>query len=404
MVIERKDPKYPRQGPSCLLVLFVIFGIVVAGFVMQNRDEVLEIIIPTPTAEPTRSATEFALLASLSLDDDDVPAAIDYLENALRLDSTKVQFFTDLINLYVETAQPELALEKAEDAIVLAPDNEDVWTAYAAAHIANADRLSNMGDISGAHLEYAQAVEKAQRATAINPQNATALAYIAGGLISQGIPELYEQAQFRAEEAVLLEQDNAIAHYYLATVYTNQGYRDLARAEWQLGIQADDRNPNLYMGLAYNFFADGRVPDAILRFQEAIEIDEDNAEAYDGLAYMYLQLGQHVKAQENALIAIQLDPNMARAHGRLGEAYFLQNNYELAIEALINATALYGKATDLNSRFFYYLGSSYLALGTENCDKAVPLFREVADIFSFFQEPAQEGLVTCRRVELEQGE
>jgi tetratricopeptide (TPR) repeat protein len=402
MVIERKDPKYPRRGPSCLLVLFVLFGIGVAGFVIQNADEVREVIIPTVTPEPTRSATEYALLAKLSLDDNERDAAIGYYEDALALDATKVQFYIDLINLYVETGQPELALQKADDAIVLAPDNEDVWTVYAAAHLANGDRMSNMGDNSGANLEYAQAVEKAERAVDINPQNATALAYMAGGFVSQGIPELYELAQVRAEEAVFFDSANAIAHYYLATVYTNLGYRDLARTEWQLGIQADETNPDLYMGLAYNFFADGRIPDAILRFKEAIELDPNNADAYDGLAYMYLQLGQHVQAEENALIAIELDPALARAYGRLGEAYYLQNKYENAIQALTQATELYGEPTDLNARFFYYLGSSYLRLGPENCNTAVPLFREVADIFGFFQELAQEGLVECRRIELEQ--
>ncbi|MEJ2752729.1 MAG: hypothetical protein P8169_08670, partial [Chloroflexota bacterium] len=63
MVIERKPPRHPRRGPSCLLVLFVLFGIAVSFYVIQNRDEVREIILPTATPEPTRSATEFAVLA-----------------------------------------------------------------------------------------------------------------------------------------------------------------------------------------------------------------------------------------------------------------------------------------------------------------------------------------------------
>ena len=403
MIINDRPPQYPRKGPSCLFVLFVIFGVAVGFFMIQNREEVLEIITSTATPEPTRSATEYALLASLSLDDDELEEALGYYEEAIRLDATKPQLYIDLINLYVETGQPQDALRWAEDGVLLAPDDEEMWTAYAAAHLANGDRLYGSGDGNGANLEYAAAVGKAEKAIDLNPQNATAMAYLAGGMVFQGIPELYPQAQAIAEEASFLEPDNALTHLYLAEVYTNQGNYDGARQQWQLGIQADERNPDLYIGLALNFYADGRLPDAILRYKEAIELDPDNAIAYDGLAFMYFTLGQHNLAVENALIAIEKDPTMARAYGRLGEAYYLQNNYENAVDALTEATRLYGEPNSANARFFYYLGSSYLFLGTENCPQTTAILREVADFPSFFQDSAQEALTECRRVELEQG-
>ncbi|KAA3665431.1 MAG: tetratricopeptide repeat protein [Chloroflexi bacterium] len=403
MVIERKDPKYPRQGPSCLLIIFVFFGILVGGFVIQNADEVRDVIIPTATPEPTRSATEYALLANLSIDDGELVEALDYYEQAVALDGTKPQFYIDLINLYIQNGQPEEALSKAADVSVLDPDNEEVWTSYAAAHLANGDRLVDMGDVNGADLEYAQAADMGLKAVNINPQNATALAYIAGGIISQGIPERFNEALKYAQDATSYEPDNPIARYYLATVYTNQGYYPAAREQWQLGIQADPERPDLHMGLAYNFFADGRIPDAILSFKQAIEVDPDNAAAYDGLAYMYLRLGQNPQAEQNALIAIELDPQMARAYGRLGEAYYQQNNYEFAIDALTQAVALYGEPTDLNARFFYFLGSAYLRKGPENCPEAVPYFQQASEVFTYYQEFALEGLTECRRVQLEGG-
>ncbi len=403
MIINDRPPPYPRKGPSCLLVLFVLFGITVGFFVIQNREEVLDVIIPTPTPEPTRSATEYALLASLSRDDNELEEALGYYEQAIRLDATKPQLYIDIINLYVETDQPENALRWAEDGVLLSPDDEEMWTAYAAAHLANGARLSGMGDVNGANLEYAAAAGKAEKAIAINPQNATALAYLAGGIVSQGDPNFYEQARAYAEEAAFLEPDNPLTHLYLAEVYTNQGSYTAAREQWQLGIQADDSNPELYIGLALNFYADGRLPDAILRYKEAIELDPGNADAYDGLAFMYFTLGQYPLAIENALIAIENDPTMARAYGRLGESYYLQNNYENAVEALSTATQLYDEPTSLNARFFYYLGSSYLRQGAENCPQATALFRQVADLPSFFQDAAQEALAECRRFELEQG-
>jgi tetratricopeptide (TPR) repeat protein len=138
-----------------------------------------------------------------------------------------------------------------------------------------------------------------------------------------------------------------------------------------------------------------------LTFSEAIEIDPNYAPAYDGLAHMYLQLGEDVRAEENALIAVNLAPEVARAHGRLGEAYMRLNKYDQAIEEFGKAVTLYGEATELNARFFYLLGVSYLRAGTENCDQAVPLFQQVSDVSFAYAEPAQEGLVECRRASFE---
>ena len=401
MVIKRTDPRYPRQGPSCLLVIFVLFGIIVGLFVISNSEEVRDVIIPTPTPEPTRSATEFALLATLSEEDGEYMAAIEYYENAVRLDATKPQFFIDLITLLVKTGQPERALEVAEQAIILAPESDAVMTAVAAAHIANGDRLYDLGDPTGAELQYAQARQAADKAIDINPENAAAYAYAAAGWVLPGEPENYTRAQEMADLAIAVDPDDPIARYYMATVLDYQGYYDAARDNYLLGINADPNNANLLIGLAYNFFGTGNIPEAILYFERAIEADPNSAAAYDGLAYMYLQLGQEPLAEENALEAVRLNPNVARAQGRLGEAYFRQFKYPNAVEALEHAINLYGEATDLNSRFFLMLGNAYIRDSFDNCPQAVPYFEQVIAKSSAWREDAAASIEECRRAALE---
>ena len=401
MVIKRTDPRYPRQGPSCLLVIFVLFGIAVGLFVISNSEEVRDVIIPTPTPEPTRSATEFALLATLSEEDGEYMTAIEYYENAVRLDATKPQFFIDLITLLVKTGQPERALEVAEQAIILAPESDAVMTAVAAAHIANGDRLYDLGDPTGAELQYAQARQAADKAIDINPENAAAYAYAAAGWVLPGEPENYTRAQEMADLAIAVDPDDPIARYYMATVLDYQGYYDAARDNYLLGINADPNNANLLIGLAYNFFGTGNIPEAILYFERAIEADPNSAAAYDGLAYMYLQLGQEPLAEENALEAVRLNPNVARAQGRLGEAYFRQFKYPNAVEALEHAINLYGEATDLNSRFFLMLGNAYIRDSFDNCPQAVPYFEQVIAKSSAWREDAAASIEECRRAALE---
>lgn len=402
MIIERKPPRHPRRGPSCLLVLFVIFGIAVSLYVIQNAEEVRDVIIPTPTTEPTRSATELAVLGELARDDGSYGEAIDAYATAVALDGTNVAFYTRLIDLLVQEGQSEAAVERAEQAIILSPDNAEVWTAAAAAYIAEGDRLNDLGDVNAANLQYAEAAQAARQAIAIDPTNATAHALAAGGLVLQGDPEKYEQALVFADDAIQLGPDNPIARYYMATVLTYQGRYDEALEQYLLGLEVDPTNPDIHIGIAYNYYGTGSIPDALLSFDDAISVDADNAAAYDGRAFMYIQLGDNPLAQENAQESVRLNPNVARAQGRLGEAFFRQNNYPEAINALEAAVNLYGTATELNARFFNMLATAYIRRDLNDCPRAVPLFEQVLDASTnpLIVESANEGLLECRRATL----
>jgi tetratricopeptide (TPR) repeat protein len=402
MIINRKPPRYPRRGPSCLLVLFVTFGIAVSLYVIQNVEDVRSAIVPTETPPPTRSATEFAMLAELSRDDGGNEEAIGFYNKAIEGDPTNPEFYIRVIDLLVRENQADKAVERAEQATILDPENDAVWTAAAAAYLAEGDRLSDLGDENAANLQYANAAQAARKAININPNNATALAYAAGGTILQGDPEKYEQAQLFADDAVRIEPENAIARYYMATVFTYQGRYTEAMEQYIMGLESDPSNPDLHIGLAYNYYGTGSIPDALLSFEDALAVDTDNAEAFDGRAYMYLQLGDDSLAEQNALEATRLNPNMARAQGRLGEAYFRQNNYADAVEALENAVNLYGRATDLNARFFNMLAIAYIRRDLSECNLATPLFEQVLDATTneLIVAQANEGLLECRRATL----
>ena len=92
MEIRRTPPRYPRQGPSCLLIILTAGVVGIGAYVITNREQVRDVIIPTPIPEPTRSATEYALLADFSERDGQLEEAVEYYETAVRLDATKPQF------------------------------------------------------------------------------------------------------------------------------------------------------------------------------------------------------------------------------------------------------------------------------------------------------------------------
>jgi superkiller protein 3 len=397
MVIKNKPPRYPRRGPSCSLVLVAIAIITASGYVMANRETVREAIIPTPVPSPSPSATDYAILASLSEEDGDYDQAIDYYQTAIRLDATKPELFVRLIDLLVREQRPEDALRTAEQVTILTPDNDRAWLAMAAAYIANGDRLLNKGDSVEADLEYDKAANAAERALAIN-ETSLAYAYAAGGIVLQQNAEMYEQAQIYADNALVLDPNNAIARLYMGKVFELQ-QADYAAAieQYQLGIESDPTLADLYIELAFNYYATGDTARAINSFEDAVAVDPDNAAAYDGIAFMYLQLGQDALAIENGLEAVRLDPQMARAHGRLGQAYFRQFNYPKAIEELETAVELYGEVTNVNAPFFSMLGQSYIRNSLNECPQAVPIFQEVLTVNSLATADAEEGIEECRR-------
>ncbi|NLF66225.1 MAG: hypothetical protein GX579_16665, partial [Chloroflexi bacterium] len=120
MIIERRPPRYPRRGPSCQLMLVVLAALVVLAYLIINREEVVTAIVPTPTPEPTRSAAEFATSAALYQRDAEYARAVEAYEKALALDPNNLRYYLDLIALLTTMGRAEEALERAEQAKVLA--------------------------------------------------------------------------------------------------------------------------------------------------------------------------------------------------------------------------------------------------------------------------------------------
>jgi tetratricopeptide (TPR) repeat protein len=399
MEIRRTPRRRARQGPSCLLVLVVIAALAAGIFVISNVGTVRDSIIPEPTPLPTRSAASYAARAALMERDGEYLEAIEAYEEAIRNDGSRVEFYLPLIDLLITTTQPEAAFKWAEQAVILAPENNVVWSALAGAYLANGSRLEAMGDPAGADLAYAEAVRAARASIDINPSNAVAFATVAGALAQLG-PEQYANAQEAAEIALSLEPDNPIVRQHMATVLELQGFYSAAIEQYQLAI---DQNPNvidLHIGLAYNYYATRDIPTAILTFQDALDIDANNAAVYDGLGWMFFLIGEYPSAEENLIKAVELDPEMVRAHAHLGAAYYRNLNYDNAIPELETAVDRYGEVTVANSTYFNMLGLAYYFKGKQNCDVAVDLFETVLETMPD-DANALEGMELCRAAALE---
>ncbi|MGH2538076.1 MAG: tetratricopeptide repeat protein [Candidatus Promineifilaceae bacterium] len=394
MVINRTPPRRSRRGPSCLLVILVLL-LGAAGFVLvQNADTVRDTLILPPTPEPTRSAASYAASAALLEDDGDFTEAVDAYEEAIELNPEQVQFYIPLISLLIAEGRPRDALEWAQQAVSLAPTNDQVLAALAAAHLASGLRLAETGEPTNADLAYAEAVQAARTAIETNPNNALGHAYLAGALSQLG-PEQYARAQEAAEIALTIAPDEPIVRMQMATVLELQGYYPAAIEQYQLALEDNPDLAELHIGLAYNYYATRDIPTAILTFQNAVDADPDSAAAYDGLGWMYFLIGEYPTAEENLTKAVELDGEMVRAHAHLGAALYRNLNYDLAIPELERAVAEYQEVTLANSTYFNMLGLAYYFKGAANCGQAVPLFQNVLATMPD-DANALEGMELCR--------
>lgn len=403
MVIQRRRPTYPRRGPSCMLVIIVAVVFAMGMFVISNAEEVRDAIIPTPVPEATRTAAEYATSAALYQRDGEFDNAITAYEKAISLEVSKIEYYMPLIELLTQTGRPESALEWAEKAKVLAADNDSVWAAVASAHIANADRLAETGDPASADLQYTEAINAANKAVDLNPNNAEAYAYMATALSRLGFENVAE-AQEKAAYAVELAPESPIARRAMANVFELLGQYDNAINEYLVALDSNPNAVDLRVDLAYLYFFTERRQEAILTLQDVIEIDPNNANAYDGLGYFYFVLGQYPRAEENAYQATLLDPNMTRAHAHLGAAYFKQFKYDSAIEELELAVVGYDEITPTNATYYNMLGLAYYY--QSQCTEAVPIFTDVLAATEEDTTPyinAQEGLELCRQAQLGTG-
>jgi tetratricopeptide (TPR) repeat protein len=379
-----------------LLVLLVIAALAGIVYIVANidraRDQV-EMLLPAPTPEPTRSAASYAASAALLERDGDYEAAVGAYEQAITLDGSRVEFYIPLIERLLRLGKPDEALTWAEQAVILSPESDRVWSVLAGAQLANGERLAEIGDPTNAALFFAESAQSARTATDINPANAEAFAYLAGAMTQIG-PAQYARAQEAAEIAMTLDPDNPIVRLHMATVLELQGFYESAI------LDQNPDFPELYIGLAYNFYALSDIPTAILTFQDALDADPDNADALDGVGWMYFLIGEYPTAEEYLVRAVELDPDMVRGHAHLGAAFYRNLNYDSAIPELETAVDRYSNVTIANSTYFNMLGLAYYFKDKANCDQAVPIFNKVLtampeDIY------ALDGLDRCRAAALE---
>ncbi len=361
MKLIRRRSLFHQHRSSSLYRLFVLVILILAGvwFTLQlHTGTIRNPFQPTPTS--TRTTNSLALEGEAQFQAGALNLAITAYQNATAQDSSgDPQVWTELARIQAYSSRLMSndsdrltrlteALQSANQAVALAPDDSDAYAVRSFVLDWNADPALDplrTGNKKAADFIF-EADQDAVQALHLNNENPLALAYYAEILIDE---QKWDQASLYITPALQLGPDIMDVHrvygYYLEST---ANYRQ-AIEEYQKALAISPNLTFLYItiGLNYRTLAFlSTIPteqsdlynSARANFAKAIAINDqlqiNDPTPYLAIAKSYAQQGQFFAAALNAQKAIELDPSNADLYGQLGDIYKRGRNFETSIIAL----------------------------------------------------------------------
>jgi tetratricopeptide (TPR) repeat protein len=315
MYLNRGSFNFRRTRRDRLMYVLVYVVAILAGLYLWWQVNVGVITPPgIATATSTRSPTSYSEEAEKQFSAGRLREAIAAYQEAIKRDPKRVDYWIQLARIQVYADQSEDAVETAQSAILLEPENST-------AHAVHALALDWSGN-------YTDAGDAVVRAIQLDSNNALAHAYYAEILVDQ---QRWSQARDAVNRALQLDPNSMDAYrvfgYYLEAT---SNYEE-AIEQYKAAIKINPNLGFLYMQVGVNYRILEQYDLAIQYFQRASAIDPNDIEPYRSISRTYFQIGEYGAAAQYLEEALQIDPVNALIHGDLGKIYFKSLNYENAI-------------------------------------------------------------------------
>jgi len=282
----------------------------------------------------------YMVMAETQGNKDYVSKAIQYYQEALKLDPSAGIIFEELTDLYIQTGRLRDALNQAEDMLKQNPDNLD------ARRMLGRIYTRSVGDPQSGKIDEGKlklAIEQYQKVTEKDPKDAESWVML-GRLYMFSTNSLEAEKAFNA--ALAAEPDNEDAITQLAVLYAELG--DSKRAIEKLKV-ATSKNPNERMltllAEQYEQLRDFKSAAEILK--KALEMAPDNGKIVRGLAQDLAadrQFDEALKIWEQIAAEEPKDP---QAPLSISEIYRLKRDFPKAHAALGKAKALDNESLDV---------------------------------------------------------
>jgi tetratricopeptide (TPR) repeat protein len=179
------------------------------------------------------------------------------------------------------------------------------------------------------------------------------------------------------------DPNSAAAHMLMGEALDGLGRTVEAVKEFQSGIDAAPREPNLHFGLGYLYWKQHKYSDAKPLFDQELAIDSTHAQS---LAYLG-DIAMKEKATDKALPllrkAVQLKDDIRIAHFDIGVILLEQKNYKDALVSLSRAEALDPAQPDAHYRLArLYRDTGDLSASQREMEKVRELHQKEEDVAS----------------------
>jgi len=360
MNVTPRRPLFNRRPQSNIYRMFLWVVMLLGGiWILQqlSRGDIQPLFLPTPT--PTRSTDSYAMEGDANFTAGNLDAAIRAYQNAVNVNPNDAQIWAELARVQTyssaflitnEEKKARLleALDSANKAVELAPDNSTVHAIRAFANDWNANSSFRTTEEVDEYLRAAE--QDALRALQLDGKNTLALAFYAEVLLDQ---QKWDQAQLNIEQALAHDDTLMDVHRVHAAVLETFGQYNLAITAWDKAIAIEPNFTFLYLRAGANYRRLAfEIPNpesarpvyekSLEYFDKAARINEQlgvkDPTPYLSISRTYSQLGEFFIAARNVQKALEYQPTNADIYGQLGIVYFRSRNYETSIFSLKCAT------------------------------------------------------------------
>jgi len=178
---------------------------------------------------------------------------------------------------------------------------------------------------------FADAAEEYNKALAIDPNSANAVAALAN-LYMRG--HQFEKAEAMLRKLAVSRPQDPVVHLQLGRVMAAAGKDAEATTEFEAALKIAPSDADATRELAGLYLKAGKYDKAETAFRAILASNPKDADAHENLGQALMKLRKFPEAQKEFLALVQLKPNLGEGYGELAAAASENKDYVMTIRAL----------------------------------------------------------------------